>query len=159
MNQAEPESPDPKRIAALERMKKDVGEWSCRWEFLDSDGNVVSTTEGKQSIHFALPDSIVIIKIEAPEIGSSSITQRFYDPQREKIVWISVNQEGDLWTFIEDAEDGFSISLPHKNEDGTVTSLRFSQVREAPGEEDVLMESSSDETIWTPIFKMCRKRI
>lgn len=154
----EPTTTDAARAAAIAKMQHDVGIWDCRWEFLDADGNTTNVAHGVSTMEFSINDSVMMIKMEVPDIGTTSVTHRFFHPEHQKLVWISVDNLGDVWTFIEDAEGNVSKSLPHSNEDGSVSHLRFHPLRETTDEVDVLMEISNDEENWTPIFRMCKVR-
>ena len=150
-------TPDPAQ-QALEKMKRDVGVWDCRWEFLDDDGEVASQASGTQAMSFVIDDSVMQVMMDVPEIQIKSVTHRFFDPLRQKLFWFSVDNHGDQWSFVEEFDDQPSHSLPHLNADGTTTFLRFTLLRETPDEVDVIMESSDDEKSWQPIFRQYRVR-
>ena len=149
---------DQRQHRATQRMGKDNGVWDCRWEFLDPEGNIASTAEGTQAFKFVIADRVQQILINVPSMQMESVSHRFYKPDDRSIYWISVDINGDLWTFVESIDTNSAKSLPHKNADGTVTHLRFSSLRETENESDVLMESSNDDENWTAIFRQYRIR-
>ena len=133
--------------------------WDCRWEFLDEHAQVISVANGTQTLSFIIPDSLMQVIMDVPEIETQSVTQRFFHPLRQKLFWVSVDNKGDMWQFVEELDSQPSHSLPHKNEDGTTTYLRFTPIREEENEVDVLMEMSEDnEVSWKPIFRQYRVR-
>lgn len=143
---------------ALAKMQQDVGTWDCHWEFLDQEGGIASTASGTQTMTFVIEDSIMQIMMDVPEMGIQSVTHRFFDPVREKLFWVSVDNHGDHWSFVEEFDDQPSYSLPHSDLEGTTTYLRFTLLRETDNEVDVLMESSEDQESWSPIFRQRRVR-
>ena len=156
-NDASGETPDLRSVA-MERMKRDSGTWDCTWEFLDEEGEIASSTTGLHKMELVFEGTIMLIHIEAPEMESYGVTTRYYDPHQEKIVWQSVDNNGDLWTFLEEVDGSSAYSLPHDNHDGTVSHLRFKPTRETETEVEVLMEMSEDKENWQPIFRMSRLR-
>ncbi len=160
MPELEIEYPPDRELAqqALKKMQHDAGVWDCRWEFLDSDGQVVSIANGTQTFTFVIADSVTQVVMDVPEMETQSVTQRFFHPIRKKLFWVSVDNKGDMWQFVEELDGEPSYSLPHDNPDGTVTHLRFLTVRETENEVDVIMEMSEDNETWNPIFKQFRVR-
>ena len=98
------------------------------------------------------------VMMDVPEMNTQSVTHRFFDPIRQKLFWISVDNNGDQWSFVEEFDGKPSHSLPHLDADGSTTYLRFTALRETDDEVDVLMESSKDELAWKPIFRQYRVR-
>lgn len=143
---------------ATELLRKDVGIWKARWEFLDGEGNVASKAAGTQACEFTIKDRVLQIVIDVPELDLKSVTHRFFKPTDKLIHWLSVDKKGDFWHFIEDPVANTARSLPHLNPDGTNSVLRFSSLRETVDETDVLMELSNDEQNWIPIFRQYRVR-
>ena len=145
-------------IRALEKMKHDVGQSDCRWEFLDDDEAVSANVEGTQTMSFVIEDSVMQVFMDVPEMATQSVTHRFFDPIRQKLFWNSVDNQGEQWSFVEELDGKPSYSLPHLDSEGVTTFLRFSLLRETPDEVDVLMEMSLDEKAWKPIFRQYRIR-
>ena len=143
---------------ALAKMKQDVGDWDCRWEFLDETGDVSETAHGTQTMSFVIEDAVMQIIMDVPEMKTQGVTHRFFDPLRQKLFWISVDNHGDQWSFIEEFDGQPSHSLPHLDSDGSTTYLRFTAIRETLDAVDVLMELSTDEKTWKPIFRQYRVR-
>lgn len=143
---------------ALSKMQQDVGKWDCRWEFLDEDEQVVSVANGIQTMSFVIPDSVMQIMMEVPDMEITSVTHRFFHQLRGRLFWISVDNNGDSWQFVEELDGEPSYSLPHPNPDGTTTYLRFKTLRETKDEVDVLMEMSEDNETWNSIFRQYRVR-
>lgn len=143
---------------ALEKMKHDVGVWDCRWEFLNDEGEVSVTAEGTQAMSFVIENAVMQIIMDVPEMKIQSVTHRFFDPRRQKLFWISVDKNGEPWSFVEELDGKPSRSLPHLDSDGLTTHLRFTALRETADEVDILMERTTDETTWKPIFRQDRVR-
>jgi hypothetical protein len=158
MTDSKDESSSNLKSLALEKMRKDVGVWDCRWEFLDNNGQVISVANGTQKVTFVIPDSVTQVIMDVPEMETYSVTQRFFHPGRQKLFWVSVDNKGDMWQFVEELDNQPSHSLPHDNNDGTTTYLRFTPIREEENEVDVLMEMSEDNESWQPIFRQFRVR-
>ena len=148
---------EPNQLA-LEKLKQDIGDWDCRWDFLDDEGNLSTSAHGTQKMSFVIADSIMQVVMDVPEMGTQSVTLRFFDPDRQTLFWISVDNQGDQWSFVEELDGKPSYSLPHVDSEGSTTQLRFTTLRETADEVDVLMELSSDEKIWKPIFRQHRVR-
>lgn len=148
---------EPKQ-RALAKMNQDAGVWDCRWEFLDDDGGISATAEGTQTMAFVIEDAVMQIMMDVPEMQTQSVTHRFFDPIRQKLFWISVDNSGDQWSFVEEFDGQPSYSLPHLDSDGVTTLLRFTVLRETMDEVDVVMELSTDEKNWKPIFRQYRVR-
>ena len=144
---------------ATELMRKDVGVWNARWEFLDGEGNIASEAKGTQTCKFVIADRVLQIIIDVPELDLQSVSHRFFKPADRLVHWLSVDKKGDFWEFIEDPITKMARSLPHLNEDGTTSVLRFTSLRETDDESDVLMELSNNEgQNWVPIFRQYRVR-
>ena len=136
----------------------DAGIWDARWEFLDEQSHVTSQATGTQTMKFAIEERVLHIAMDVPELGIKSVSHRFFKPDEGQIYWISVDREGDLWTFVEDPVNRTAKSLPHPNPDGSTTWLRFKNTRETENEVDVLMELSTDQQNWNEIFRQFRVR-
>ena len=143
---------------ATKIMRADVGEWNCRWEFLDENGNITSTANGTQSNQFVIDDRVLQMTIEVPDLKIKSVGQKFLSSIEKRFLFVSVDNKGDLWTFVEPVGVENSKSKPHKNADGSISFLRFTTIRKTESEVDVLMELSSDEETWAKIFRQYRVR-
>ena len=143
---------------ANEKLARELGTWRCRWEFLDGQGAVASKAVGTQTNQFVLGQSVMQVRMNISDSETESIAHRFYDPMHNAISWLSVDNQGDLWHFVEEVDGSNSRSLPHKNRDGSTTWLRFHALRETDHESDIVMELSHDEINWAQIFRMYKVR-
>ena len=152
---------DPKAEKSLEQLqteateilRKQVGTWNCRLEMLDETGGVTRTIEGTETMSFAIEDRVLKIETEFPTEKRKSIALKFFKPETRRFRFVSVSQDGEMWTFHEEVGLDDSWSDPHVNSDKTVTHLRFTTLRKTEDEIDVVMEVSSDNKTWTKIFK------
>ncbi len=138
---------------ATKILRAEVGTWKCRWEFLGANGEVVSRAEGTEIFRFAIPDRILEVTTEVPELDNKSISLKFFKPDEKRIYFVSVDKNGDMWTFTETVGGKMAVSKRHPNPDGTDLYLRFKTLRETENERDVLMESSPDQKTWRKIFR------
>jgi hypothetical protein len=143
---------------ATELFRNEIGVWEARWEFLSPSGEITAEATGTQTMSFAISDRVMLVVMDVPQLSIKSVTHRFFQPSQKRILWISVDKEGDQWTFIEDPNKNVGTSLPHINEDGSTSWLRFTSLRQELNESDVLMELTQDQETWIPIFRQYRDR-
>lgn len=143
---------------ATEIMRRQVGAWHSRWEILDANGKVTKTVEGTKKVSFAIRDRVLKIESDMPSEKQKSVMLKFFKPETRRFYFVSVDQNGDLWTFHEEVGLDDSWSDPHVNADKTVTYLRFTTLRKTENEIDVVMEASSDNKVWTKVFKQYQVR-
>jgi hypothetical protein len=138
---------------ATERLRKEVGTWTTRWTFLDAAGNVVNEVEGTEVRSFVIDDRVLQTVSTVPALERTSVSLKFFKADARMMYAVATDQDGDLWTFVEEVDGHVSTSTRHDNPDGTATYLRFSTLRETEHEIDVEGETSADGTNWTPIFR------
>lgn len=144
---------------ALQELNSEIGSWNCRWEYLDAEGEVASTIEGKEEFESVFGDQVLRVKTSVPATGHQSQGLKFFNSVQQRILHIDVDPKGDHWILEQDLTSGQILSQPHKDKGGTTTQVRFTTLEEEEDYRRVLMEHTTDQgKTWTKGFYQIMER-
>lgn len=140
-------APDAKQeflTAAEELMEDEAGEWRCRWEYLDANGDVTYSVEGTERLTPIFGSRVLEVVTEVPSLQRKSRGLKFIDPNLQQVIHVSVASDGDHWVLIHDPETHEVLSQPHRNADGTTSIIRFRPEEHDEDYRRIVMEHSND---------------
>lgn len=150
-------SPDlAARAAAI--LAAEVGVWDCRWEYFGPDGEVVGAVEGTETARELFPGRVLAGETSLPSVGRESRGFRFYEPNRKKLMHISIGSDGDFWILEQEVGSDVLESRPHTNADGSVTRIRFVSLEHDDDRHVVRMEQLGDDGEWELGFRQTMVR-
>lgn len=135
------------------------GIWDSKWDRLDKDGNVVGSFEGVETFSYLIDDKVQRLYTEIPSQNQRSEALLAYNNVAKKIVFYSVDQNGDYWLMKQDPITGTVQSEPHLSANGKSQIIRFTTVRQTADDLDVKMEMSVDNgATWRHLTNQYMKR-
>ncbi|ANM30635.1 hypothetical protein ABI59_15230 [Acidobacteria bacterium Mor1] len=109
---------------ARRRLEQLLGRWSVETEFYDAAGQVARTTHWENHGEWLIPDRLILLTHDAPELQTLSKTFVFYDPVEQLFRMLDVNQKGDTWSLSGKLDSPVIVSEPRKTTAGTMI-VRF----------------------------------
>ena len=145
--------------AASEAMRELVGQWSSRWDYLDTTGAVVGSAEGVEDVSWSIPGRLLEMRTAIPARGQESRAWVFYSIPQRAMFLTSVDAQGDLWILRGDSAFHQITSIPHPAGNGRMMIVRFTHTRESPDVLRALMEYSFDQgATWRAGFRQELRR-
>ena len=109
---------------ARRRLEQLLGRWSVEAQFLDGSGQVARTVHWENRGEWLIPDRLILLTHDAPEIQVLSKTFVFYDPGDERFRLLDVNQKGETWSLSGTLDSPVLVSEPRETTAGPMI-VRF----------------------------------
>ena len=137
--------------ASVQQLRDAVGDWSVTTEFLNEDGTVANSAEGRYHFEWVIEDRVLSGYSEIPELDMSSALLFYVNERKGTIEMVSVGKDGRLWIMTGPLGSETRYTEPFPTQSGGEGQLRFTRFNVAEDSFESKMEYTEDggET-WKP---------